>query len=231
MTVGVLECAALCGAAPGLHSEIDTAAELLGELADEWGRTPEDRWRRIAPAAGHRPGRSTAPGRRRRSRGAGRPSSTRTPRPPPSGRSCRRPTTTRSASGSAAARPGAVRRGLPRGPRPAPARPAPHRADRRRGRARRRAGAARPARGETPLERVLSLVMLGDLVSVYLAELDGVDPDAGRGDRALQGTRSPTNLDTIVVRFAVAWRGSRSTRPRRPPAGRRECCATSRTPA
>jgi glucose/mannose-6-phosphate isomerase len=37
MIVGVLECAALCGAAPGLHSEIDTAAELLGRLAAEWG--------------------------------------------------------------------------------------------------------------------------------------------------------------------------------------------------
>jgi glucose/mannose-6-phosphate isomerase len=32
------------------------------------------------------------------------------------------------------------------------------------------------ARGATPLERVLSLVLLGDLVSVYLAVLDGVDP-------------------------------------------------------
>jgi glucose/mannose-6-phosphate isomerase len=35
MIVGVLECAALCGAAPGLHSEIDTAAELLAQLAGE----------------------------------------------------------------------------------------------------------------------------------------------------------------------------------------------------
>jgi len=32
------------------------------------------------------------------------------------------------------------------------------------------------ARGETRLERVLSLVMLGDLVSVHIALLDGVDP-------------------------------------------------------
>jgi glucose/mannose-6-phosphate isomerase len=31
-------------------------------------------------------------------------------------------------------------------------------------------------RGETRLERILSLVLLGDLVSVYLAVLDGVDP-------------------------------------------------------
>jgi glucose/mannose-6-phosphate isomerase len=33
-----------------------------------------------------------------------------------------------------------------------------------------------PARGESRLERVLSLVMLGDLVSVKLAVLSGVDP-------------------------------------------------------
>ena len=32
------------------------------------------------------------------------------------------------------------------------------------------------SRGSTPLERVLSLVFLGDLVSVYLAVLGGVDP-------------------------------------------------------
>ena len=32
------------------------------------------------------------------------------------------------------------------------------------------------ARGESRLERVLSLVLLGDLVSVYLAALEGVDP-------------------------------------------------------
>jgi glucose/mannose-6-phosphate isomerase len=34
-----------------------------------------------------------------------------------------------------------------------------------------------PARGESRLDRVLSLVMLGDLLSVRLAELDGVDPN------------------------------------------------------
>ena len=32
------------------------------------------------------------------------------------------------------------------------------------------------SRGESRLERVLSLVLLGDLVSVYLAVLAGVDP-------------------------------------------------------
>jgi glucose/mannose-6-phosphate isomerase len=32
------------------------------------------------------------------------------------------------------------------------------------------------AQGETPFERVLSLVLLGDLVSIYLAILEGIDP-------------------------------------------------------
>jgi glucose/mannose-6-phosphate isomerase len=32
------------------------------------------------------------------------------------------------------------------------------------------------APGATPFERVMALVMLGDLVSVYLAILDGTDP-------------------------------------------------------
>ena len=41
----------------------------------------------------------------------------------------------------------------------------------------------RRPRGDSRLERVMSLVLLGDLVCVYLARLDGVDPDAGRRDR------------------------------------------------
>ena len=31
-------------------------------------------------------------------------------------------------------------------------------------------------KGDTPFERVLSLVLLGDLVSFYLAILEGIDP-------------------------------------------------------
>ena len=37
MTVGALECAALCGAAPALHAEIDTATAVLETLVEEWG--------------------------------------------------------------------------------------------------------------------------------------------------------------------------------------------------
>jgi glucose/mannose-6-phosphate isomerase len=37
MTIGALECAALCGAAPVVHAEIDTATSLLEQLVEEWG--------------------------------------------------------------------------------------------------------------------------------------------------------------------------------------------------
>ena len=37
MTIGALESAALCGAAPALHAEIDTATALLEQLIEEWG--------------------------------------------------------------------------------------------------------------------------------------------------------------------------------------------------
>lgn len=37
MTVGALECAALCGAGPSLRGEVEAAARLLERLAEEWG--------------------------------------------------------------------------------------------------------------------------------------------------------------------------------------------------
>jgi glucose/mannose-6-phosphate isomerase len=42
MTVAALECAALCGAAPGLHTEIDAAAEYLDSLTGNWGPDAAD---------------------------------------------------------------------------------------------------------------------------------------------------------------------------------------------
>ena len=42
-------------------------------------------------------------------------------------------------------------------------------------------------RGQTTIERVISLVLLGDLVSIYLAALRGVDPGPVQGDRRAQG--------------------------------------------
>src|SRR5215216_193937 len=49
-----------------------------------------------------------------------------------------------------------------------------------------------PARGATRLERLVSLVLLGDLVSLYLAVLRGVDPVHVRA------------IDTLKVRLAAA---------------------------
>ena len=42
-------------------------------------------------------------------------------------------------------------------------------------------------RGQTAIERVISLVLLGDLVSIYLAALRGVDPGPVQADRRAQG--------------------------------------------
>jgi glucose/mannose-6-phosphate isomerase len=42
LTIGALECAALCGAAPALHAEIDTATVLLEQLIEEWGPGAEE---------------------------------------------------------------------------------------------------------------------------------------------------------------------------------------------
>ena len=42
MTIGALECAALCGAAPALHAEIDMATALLERLVEEWGPGADD---------------------------------------------------------------------------------------------------------------------------------------------------------------------------------------------
>jgi glucose/mannose-6-phosphate isomerase len=42
LTIGVLECAALCGAAPGVHAEIDMAVAHLERLVEEWGASAPD---------------------------------------------------------------------------------------------------------------------------------------------------------------------------------------------
>jgi glucose/mannose-6-phosphate isomerase len=171
MVVGVLECAALCGAAPGLHAEIDTAAELLGELATEWD----------APKALATGLRGTVPV----VHGAG-----------PTVAVARRWKTQINENAKAAAfyseLPEANHNEIcswERGRAAAPLAgvfledPDQHPRIQRRieltAAAVEQAGAPAlrvSARGETRLERVLSLVLLGDLVSVYLAALDGIDP-------------------------------------------------------
>jgi glucose/mannose-6-phosphate isomerase len=167
MLVGVLECAALCGAAPGLHAEIDGAA---GQLA------PASHAEQLAQAL-----RGTVPV----IHGAG-----------PTVAVARRWKTQINENAEAAAfwseLPEANHNEIcswERGRATAPLAgvfledPDQHPRVQRRieltAAEVERAGAPAlriPACGETRLERVLSLVMLGDLVSVHLALLDGVDP-------------------------------------------------------
>jgi glucose/mannose-6-phosphate isomerase len=178
MTVGALECAALCGASPGVHSEIDTAADLLGQLVEEWGPgAPEDsQAKTIARVL-----QGTLPV----VHGAG-----------PTSAPARRMTTQLNENAKAAAfwseLPEANHNqicGWRRGRALAPlsavfledADQHPRLSDRIELTAAEleRAGAEAvrvEARGDSRLERVLSLVLLGDLVSVYLAVLEGIDP-------------------------------------------------------
>jgi glucose/mannose-6-phosphate isomerase len=170
MVVGVLECAALCGAAPGLHAEIDTAAELLGELAGASDAKALAQALQGAIPVVH---------------GAG-----------PTASVARRWKTQINENAKAAAfyseLPEANHNEIcswERGRAAAPLagvlledpdqHPRIHRRIELTAAAVERAGGQSlrvAARGETRLERVLSLVLLGDLVSVYLAVLDGVDP-------------------------------------------------------
>lgn len=178
MTVGALECAALCGAAPGLRSEIDTAAALLESLAAEWG--PDAAEGSLAKAIAR-----DLQGAVPVVHGAG-----------PTVAVARRWRTQINENAKAAAfwseLPEADHNEIcawERGRDAAPlvgvflVDPDQHpRVDSRielTAAEVERAGApviSVEARGDSRLERVLSLVLLGDLVSVYLAVLEGVDP-------------------------------------------------------
>ncbi len=178
MIVATLECASLCGAAPGVHSEIDTATALLERLVEEWGpESPEDsQAKAIARAL-----QGTLPV----VHGAG-----------PTSAPARRWKTQLNENADAAAfwseLPEATHneicgwgRGRDRAPLSAVFLEDPDQHPRVHRRIELTAGeverAGAPvvrveARGDSRLERVLSHVLLGDLVSVYLAALDGVDP-------------------------------------------------------
>jgi glucose/mannose-6-phosphate isomerase len=178
MTIATLECAALNGAAPGLHAEIDTASPLLSQLASEWG--PDSAADSEAKSIAHAL-RGTIPV----VHGSG-----------PTVAVARRWRTQINENASAAAfwseLPEANHNeicGWARGRDLAPLagvfledpdqHPRVHDRIARTAAEVERAGAPAinvRARGETRLERVLSLVLLGDLVSVYLAVLEGVDP-------------------------------------------------------
>jgi glucose/mannose-6-phosphate isomerase len=178
MTIGALECAALCGAAPGLRSEIDMAGSLLERLAAEWGPGAAEgslakaiaRDLQGAVPVVHGAGATAAVAQRWR--------------------------TQINENAKAAAfwseLPEADHNEIcawERGRDAAPLvgvflvdpdqHPRVHRRIELTAAEVERAGApviSVEARGQSRLERVLSLVLLGDLVSVYLAVLEGVDP-------------------------------------------------------
>ena len=118
-----------------------------------------------------------------------------------------------------------LQRGVPRRLRPASADPPADRADARPDRGR---GAPPPsgsrASGETATERLLSLVLLGDLVSLYLAVLRGVDPRPGADDRPAQ-ERAGGRLSARAraVPSAARSRAARRAAGRRPRAAPRPC--------
>ena len=178
MTIGVLECASLCGAAPGLHSEIDMATALLESLVEEWGPgAPEDS---LAKTVAHQlhgtipvihgASATTAPARRwstQINENADSPAFW---------------TELPEASHNQIC-------GWERGREAAPFSGVFLCDDDQHPRVKRhmdlvaaeleRVGAPRlqvDTSGESRLERVLSAVLLGDLVSVYMAVLAGVDP-------------------------------------------------------
>jgi glucose/mannose-6-phosphate isomerase len=177
-TVGALECAATCGAAPALHSEIDTAVALLERLVEDWGpdSPPDSAAKSIARAL-----RGTVPV----IHGAG-----------PTTAVARRWVTQLNENSKVAAFAAELPEanhnavcGWERGRQAAPLAAVFLEDSDHHPRLRRRveltaaeverAGGATlrvSTRGESRLERVLSLVLLGDLVSVYLAVLEGVDP-------------------------------------------------------
>ena len=175
--VAALEAAALAGAAPSVRDEIEAAADAGGDAR-----------RRVGPGRrrrgeGHRPraARHGAGDRRRGARGRrGVPLEVPVQRErracPRSARCCRRPTTTRSSAGprrvssarfsyvsleDAEAHPrNALRAELTAEFAEAGADPV----------------LRLQSRGESRVERLVSLVLLGDLVSIYAAVLRGADP-------------------------------------------------------
>jgi glucose/mannose-6-phosphate isomerase len=178
MTVAALECAAACGAAPSLGDEIEAAGRLLEELAAEWGPDgPDDSEPkalarslrdRIAMVYGGGP--TVAVARRWKSQ-------LNENAKVPAFHSELPEADHNEICGFEVARELAPLQAVMLLDRSQDRRVAHRLAVT--GRVAREVGAGGDeihARGETPVERVASLVFLGDLVSVYLATLRGVDP-------------------------------------------------------
>lgn len=178
MTVAALECAAACGAGPPVRDELDAASGLLRELAEEWGpdSAPDSAAKALAGAIG---GAATVV------YGAGSTAAV-------ASRWKTQINENASLPAFASELPEADHNEVCGydAPDSAPRLAAvflddPALDERLRRRIALTAELVEPhaaatrtveARGKTPVERVLSLVLLGDLVSVYMAVLSGVDP-------------------------------------------------------
>jgi glucose/mannose-6-phosphate isomerase len=178
MTIGALECAALCGAAPALHAEVDTATALLEQLVEEWGPgAPDDALsKRLArelhgtiPVI-HGAASTVAPGRRwstQINENAKAPAFWSELPEANHNQIC----------GWERASAEAPFSGVFLGD--SDQHPRVRRRIELMAAEVERTGARAiqlDARGESRLERVLSLVLLGDIVSVYMAALAGIDP-------------------------------------------------------
>ncbi|HEX8074430.1 MAG TPA: bifunctional phosphoglucose/phosphomannose isomerase [Thermoleophilaceae bacterium] len=179
MTVAALEAAAACAAGPSLRAELEAAAALLGDLVREWGpdAPPGSEAKALAAAiAGSLPvvygaGRTAAVARRWKTQLNENANTAAFASELPE--ADHNEVCGYEADAASSARPAAVfldDDGLD---------------ERLRRRIALTAQLVEPgaalvrrveARGQTPAERVLSLVLLGDLASVYLAVLTGVDP-------------------------------------------------------
>jgi glucose/mannose-6-phosphate isomerase len=178
MVVAALECAALCGAAPRLVAEIEAAAALLGELAGDWGPdAPEDsagkalaRALRGSVCLVYGAG-TTAPvavrWKTQLNENAGMPAFASELPEADHNEICSFVRGARMAQLQAIflEDPAGGERLLTRATITAEEAGTAG------------LGVARvSARGESPIERIMSLVLLGDLTSIYLAALEGVDP-------------------------------------------------------
>ena len=199
MTIGVIGVrgAVRCGAGAARRDRYGHRRFSNGSSRNGVRARPTIRWRSRSPAARrHHPGdprrsATTAPVARRWKTQINENAMR---RPRSATRASRGRTTTRSAAGSAAARWPRSRR-LPRRPGPAPARAAPRRADGRGDRARGRPGPEVAHRGRQPSRAGALRVLLGDLVSVYMAVLAGVDPR--RPPRRSRASNSSSEGDLI----------------------------------
>ena len=213
MTVAALEVARLCGAGPRMGAEIDVAADHLEQLVVEWGADgAEDSEAKMLARALHD---SVPVHRRVRPDLADRlpleeRSSTRTRRSRRSRTSCPSSTTTSSSAGKTPPRSGASPRSSSTTATRTP-------------RVKERIALTSEligdqatsthvieSRGRTTVERVFSLVLLGDLLSLYVAVLARDRPDAGRRDRDAEGAAGGNVGGARGARQATSPRARRS---------------------